>query len=179
MRFPIALGLLIAAPLAANAQTLADALDACESFVLTGNIPETIDTEFTLTGDFDYGTMQTDVGPLLLIFAKESGADAVTSCDVTGADPRDKAGPIRVSWSTALPLIDPWFTARAARGGGKTLQVFGTQRMFAACTETAEYFITARSHPIVDEATALPEEEWPLVVRITEWTGSAARPCDL
>lgn len=157
---------------------MADALDACESFVATGTIPDTVDTEFTLFGDFDYASVTTEAGPVLLTFALDFGLNATTYCDLTGADPRDEASPIHVTWTRALPLIEPWFAARLAKGGGKLLPTFGAERMFAACSQAAEYFITARPYPTQDQTAALPEGDWPLVVRITEWTGNAAKPCD-
>ena len=179
MRHPALIAaLLVAAPSAASAQTLADALDACESFTANHAIPDTVDTEFTLFGDFDYATMDTELGPVLLTFASDYGMDGITYCDLTGADPRDETGPLHVTWASALPFIETWFADRVTKGGGKLLPTLGAERMFAACSEAAEYFITARSYPIGDTTAALPEEDWPLVVRITEWTGNAAKPCD-
>ncbi len=174
---PVAL--LLSAPLAAGAQTMAAALDACESFVATGTIPDTVDTEFTLFGDFDYASVNTEAGPVLLTFAVDYGLNGTTYCDLTGADPREDGGPIHVSWTRALPLIEPWFAARLAKGGGKLLPTFGAQRMFAACGDAGEYFISAQPYPIGDQTADLPEEDWPLAIRVNEWTGNAARPCDL
>ena len=179
MRHPaLIVALLAAAPATAAAQTLADALDACESFTANQAIPDTVDTEFTLFGDFDYATMDTELGPVLLTFASDYGMDGITYCDLTGADPRDKTNPVTVPFLRAQPLIDAWLAGREAAGGGKILPAFGGQRMFAACREDGGYFISAQSTPLGEQTSGLTEDALPLIVRMTEWTGNAAKPCD-
>ena len=170
--------LLATAP-ATLAQSLAIAIDACESFVATGTIPDTVDTEFTLFGDFDYAAVETEVGRVLLTFALDYGMNSTTYCDLTGADPRDESAPISVTWSKALPLIDSWYSQRVAKGGGKSLPVFGAQRMFAACSDAGEYFISAQPYSVGKQTANLPEDDWPFVISVNEWSGNAARPCDV
>ncbi len=179
MRHPALIAaLLVAAPTTASAQTLADALDACESFTANHAIPDTVDAEFTLFGDFDYATVDTELGPVLLTFALDYGLNRTTYCDLTGADPRDSSGPIAVTFLQALPLIDAWLAGREAEGGGKIIPAFDDQRMFAACREGGGYFISAQSTPLGDQTQGLPPDALPLIVRINEWSGNAAKPCD-
>jgi hypothetical protein len=170
--------LLSLVPVAATAQSLAEAMTACEAFVANRAIPDTVDSEFTLFGDFDYATVETEVGPVLLTFAAEYGTQEVTYCDLMGTDPRDEDGPTTVTWAAALPMIETWFAARAAEGDGKVLPYVGDQRMFAVCREDGGYFISAQPGLIGDRHTGLPQAEWPLYVRINEWSGNAAKPCD-
>jgi hypothetical protein len=170
--------LLSLTPFAARAQSLSEAMNACEAFVANRAIPDTVDTEFTLFGDFDYATVETEVGPVLLTLAAEYGSQAVTYCDLMGTDPRDDEGPVAVTWAAALPMVEAWFAARAAKGDGKLLPFAEDQRMFAVCRDDGGYFISAQPGLIGDRHTGLPQADWPLYVRINEWSGNAAKPCD-
>ena len=177
-RHGLTAALLVTAPATAVAQTLADALAACESFVANHATPDTVDTEFTLFGDFDYATIDIELGPALLTFAADYGLNRSTFCDLTGADPRDAEGPIRITNLQALPLIDAWLASRAAEGGDKVIPVFDDRRMFAACRTDGGYFISAQSTPLGDQTKGVPPDALPLIVRINEWTGNAAKPFD-
>jgi len=170
--------LLVAAPSTAGAQTLADALAACESFTANHAIPDTVDTEFTLFGDFDYATMDTEFGPVLLTFALDYGLNSTTYCDLIGADPRDTDGPIWVTWGQAMPLVKQFLAQREADSGGKVLPSLTGQLMFAACRDDGGYFITAQEGLLDDRVAGLQPEAHPLLVRINEWSGNAAKPCD-
>ncbi len=174
-----ALATIVLAALPAGAQTLAEALDACEAFVANHAIPENVDTDLTLFGDYDYATYRTEAGEVVLSFAEDYGPTHAWFCDLQGADPRDKDGPITATWAAGLPFLDAWLERRGASGEGKVVPMFGEMRTFAVCPEEGEpYFVTAQPIDLYERTEGLADADRPFFVRALNWTGSGSSPCD-